>query len=872
MAVHRLSNLLMMMTIILYLIPVNVMCFVHQSSTQTDIKSVMPEEQFTSIMFSNDFCKFIFNVVDDDDENSVDINGGDDDNDDINDQIDQTRSKRMIRSIFEMKEMPSTIVHSNRHHHHHNNLHYPHIHSISKEEESNTSSSSSIIKSNLKNLTSHSLMESLPLPNSKETSTSSSSIRTRRQDIGSVQIPVINAAQNQQQPHYLDQSSHIQTQPILADPTEPINTDSLIQDQTTTTTTTNSRERRQKKQNKKSNNHISYKKNPYHYSYSPPSNSHPVYIGLEILDIDHINDAENYFSLQLYLFEMWEEPRLNTTALRYWSRKSEPIPVLEANMADCLWTPSLIFEDSTEKEHLLPPTNILLAHPEYNRSLVLLRKSRYSLKVRCHMNLQIYPMDKHSCNFKIRTFTDPIRKVTLKWLSNSASPKPDLLDVNQNEVIYSTEFAPSLFDIRVQRPAGYSTINWLNDYYSVLTVEFIFERRIIHSLLTVYIPSSLIVTLSWLQFWFDVEAVPGRMSLGIMSTLTIMTQILTNYEKAGNHVTAVDIWLFVCLIMVFLALMEYALAYTISHYYDNFDDDDDNNDGNDDDGSHVDHNNNNPFGFDHLGQSESLMMANTGIDSMMSSKLDKLNNNPITSAASNPMQHQTLFQAAISNNNNNQVSPLKTSSLPTDLFSNESAKETDAKTNDENRPPSAISTNDRFVQAQQRIHSASKELEQLLCEKFAETLGMVQSAQRSMLDAQRLQQTLSLIQQQQQLTGKQSTIIDSNNNRNNENENCKFLHQRKPMRQSSRPLTSTTTTATNKPHRLSKFRQSLRRQMSSRNLKAVSSAHRNRMGGYETQRSKLSEVDYCSRYLFPFSFVLFAIGYWTALIYYKLMS
>ena len=56
-----------------------------------------------------------------------------------------------------------------------------------------------------------------------------------------------------------------------------------------------------------------------------------------------------------------------------------------------------------------------------------------------------------------------------------------------------------------------------------------------------------------------------------MSTLTIMTQILTNYEKAGNHVTAVDIWLFVCLIMVFLALMEYAVAYTMSHYYDGSD-------------------------------------------------------------------------------------------------------------------------------------------------------------------------------------------------------------------------------------------------------------------------------------------------------------
>lgn len=47
-----------------------------------------------------------------------------------------------------------------------------------------------------------------------------------------------------------------------------------------------------------------------------------------------------------------------------------------------------------------------------------------------------------------------------------------------------------------------------------------------------------------------------------------MTQILTNYEKAANHVTAVDIWLLVCMIMVFLALMEYAVAYTISHYHD----------------------------------------------------------------------------------------------------------------------------------------------------------------------------------------------------------------------------------------------------------------------------------------------------------------
>ncbi|CAG2104413.1 unnamed protein product [Medioppia subpectinata] len=184
------------------------------------------------------------------------------------------------------------------------------------------------------------------------------------------------------------------------------------------------------------------------------------------------------------------------------------------------------------------------------------------------MNLQTYPMDRHICHYSIRTFSEPIEKVSLHWIEDKSSPIDYLLDSEQNKsVIYKNEFTPSLFDIEIGNYERH-IIKWFNENYTVLDLEFIFERTITANVLTVYIPSSLVVTLSWIQFWFDVEAVPGRMALGIMSTLTIMTQILTNYEKAANHVTAVDIWLLVCLIMVFLALMEYAFAYTMSHYYD----------------------------------------------------------------------------------------------------------------------------------------------------------------------------------------------------------------------------------------------------------------------------------------------------------------
>lgn len=108
-----------------------------------------------------------------------------------------------------------------------------------------------------------------------------------------------------------------------------------------------------------------------------------------------------------------------------------------------------------------------------------------------------------------------MHKVDLRWLNDPDSPKRDLLDAKNNKcVIFNTEFTPSLFDIKVG-PAERMNHIWLNEQYALLDQLFIFERRMIHSMLTVYIPSSLVVTLSWLQFWFDVEAVPGRMSLGL---------------------------------------------------------------------------------------------------------------------------------------------------------------------------------------------------------------------------------------------------------------------------------------------------------------------------------------------------------------------
>jgi hypothetical protein len=50
------------------------------------------------------------------------------------------------------------------------------------------------------------------------------------------------------------------------------------------------------------------------------------------------------------------------------------------------------------------------------------------------------------------------------------------------------------------------------------------ERNYAYHILQIYIPSVLIVILSWVSFWLDCTSVPARVSLSLLTVLTITTQ------------------------------------------------------------------------------------------------------------------------------------------------------------------------------------------------------------------------------------------------------------------------------------------------------------------------------------------------------------
>ncbi|MCL4165150.1 UNVERIFIED_CONTAM: hypothetical protein GTU68_030937 [Idotea baltica] len=66
--------------------------------------------------------------------------------------------------------------------------------------------------------------------------------------------------------------------------------------------------------------------------------------------------------------------------------------------------------------------------------------------------------------------------------------------------------------------------------------------------------------ISWLSFLIDFTSAPARISLGLLSILTLITQTSTIIQTMPkiSYIKAIDVWLFTCLAFVIISLLEFA--------------------------------------------------------------------------------------------------------------------------------------------------------------------------------------------------------------------------------------------------------------------------------------------------------------------------
>ncbi|CAF1082655.1 unnamed protein product [Adineta ricciae] len=76
----------------------------------------------------------------------------------------------------------------------------------------------------------------------------------------------------------------------------------------------------------------------------------------------------------------------------------------------------------------------------------------------------------------------------------------------------------------------------------------------------------LIVILSFVSFWIDHKSVPARISVGLLTVLTVTTQSsgIRSQLPRVSYIKAIDVWMSACLVFVFAGLLEYALVNVIA--------------------------------------------------------------------------------------------------------------------------------------------------------------------------------------------------------------------------------------------------------------------------------------------------------------------
>lgn len=128
----------------------------------------------------------------------------------------------------------------------------------------------------------------------------------------------------------------------------------------------------------------------------------------------------------------------------------------------------------------------------------------------------------------------------------------DFENLNSPDAVHSVSFEGIFFFLENCCLAG---------NYSQLLCELYLTRAIGFYVSQVYIPSFLIVVISWVPFWLD-QNHHARVALGITTVLTMTTLMTSNKFTVISHLKSIDIYIFVSFLVVFLSLIQYA---TVGH-------------------------------------------------------------------------------------------------------------------------------------------------------------------------------------------------------------------------------------------------------------------------------------------------------------------
>ncbi|KAK8772402.1 hypothetical protein V5799_024354 [Amblyomma americanum] len=246
--------------------------------------------------------------------------------------------------------------------------------------------------------------------------------------------------------------------------------------------------------------------------------------------------------MDMYFRQAWRDPRISLRRFGH----TENLTVNGAALLGRMWKPDLYFVNAKEvRTHSVTMPNQLLRLSPDGDVLVSIR---LSLKLSCLMYFYYFPFDKQKCFAQLRPYVNTLSQVEFVWRESETvylERPTQMQDFNLEELTYENY-----------------TIELEKGVFSCLQVNFLLERQQGFHMIQTYLPTYILIFVSWLSAWIRPDVIPPRAIIGVNTLLTmagIYLSLSTHLPKVSYN-KAIDVWLVACILLIIGALVEFGIA------------------------------------------------------------------------------------------------------------------------------------------------------------------------------------------------------------------------------------------------------------------------------------------------------------------------
>ncbi|KAH8381338.1 hypothetical protein KR093_002828, partial [Drosophila rubida] len=280
-----------------------------------------------------------------------------------------------------------------------------------------------------------------------------------------------------------------------------------------------------------------------------------VYARFYINALKDLDSSDLQFLLQGLLQLRYFDSRLAFAS--YAPSRQQPV-VGESALREKLWVPH-IFLSNEQSSNILGTDEKDLLTSIYPDGTVLI-SFRVQATLYCWMNFQKFPFDQQNCTTILESWMYNTSMLQLHWEPNNSVSFHSQLQLTEYDLdgYVCNESVTVSDELSMSHGA-------LVGNYSALSFSVLLSREVGYYIIEYFVPSMMIVAISWVSFWLQADQTPARSMLGCSTLLSFITLSLSQENNLSkvSYVTMSEVWFLVCTFFIFGSLMEFAFVNTI---------------------------------------------------------------------------------------------------------------------------------------------------------------------------------------------------------------------------------------------------------------------------------------------------------------------